>query len=194
MQRRVEEEQMNPTTSEVTVDKVEAPVASATQDVPAVHIGVDTPSSAFQELEPLSLFHGVEFYPDADTDIRASTVSSPMSSVSTVSDWTPAELGEIGEDDGEWIPARHETFYLEDGNIEIVCGHTIFRVHSPIISFSSLNLRDVIFSSTFSTPVQGECPRTVLEDSAEDFAVLLKMIYTPGWVVLPRSKFYKLIG
>jgi len=160
-----------------------------------MHIGVDTPSSAFQELEPLSLFHGVEFYPDTDTDIRASTVSSPMSSISTLSDLTSAELGEIEEDDGKWIPTPHETFYLEDGNVEIVCGHTIFRVHSPIISFSSPNLRDMLSSSILlSAPMQEEYPRVVFEDSAEDFAVLLKMIYTPGWVVSPGSKFHKLTG
>jgi hypothetical protein len=29
------------------------------------------------------------------------------------------------------------------------------------------------------------CPRVVFKDSAEDFAVLLKMIYTPGYVPPP---------
>jgi hypothetical protein len=131
LQRRNEEEQRSVTAAEVPMEEVETPVASATQDLPATNIDVDTPSSALQELEPLSLFQDVEFCPDTVTDIRASTVSSPTLSISTVSDLTPTELGEIEEDDGEHVSIRHETFYLEDGNVEIVCGHTIFRVHSP---------------------------------------------------------------
>jgi len=210
LQRRVEEEQRNPTVvevvveeaaeeqrnlivAEVPVEEVETPVAPPAQDLPPTHIGVDSPSFAFQELESLSLFQGVGFHPDTVTDIRASTVSSPTLSISTVSDWTPTELGEIEEDDGKRIPTRHETFYLEDGNVEIVCEHTIFRVHSPIISFSSPNLRDMLSSSTLlSAPMPEGCPRIVFKDSAQDFAVLLKMIYTPGWVFSVRSRFCEL--
>jgi hypothetical protein len=168
------------------MEEVETPVASATQDLPATNIDVDTPSSALQELEPLSLFQDVEFCPDTVTDIRASTVSSPTLSISTVSDLTPTELGEIEEDDGKHVSIFHETFYLEDGNVEIVCGQTIFRVHSSIVSFSSPNLRDMLSSSTLlNAPTPEGCPRVVFKDSAEDFAVLLKMIYTPGYVPHP---------
>ena len=175
------------------MEEVETPVAPAAQDLPLSHIDVDTPSSAFQELEPLPVFHGVGFCADTDTGIRASTVSSPTLSISTMSDLTPTELGEIEEDDGERIPTRHETFYLEDGNVEIVCEHTIFRVHSPIISFSSPNLRDMLSSSIFfnATMPEGR-PRVVFEDSAQDFAVLLKMIYTPGWGFLVQSRLCEL--
>ena len=100
---------------------------------------------------------------------------------------TPTELGDdIGEGGDEHIFARHETFYLEDGNVEIVCGHTIFRVHSPVVAFSSPTLRDVLSSSTIhDAPTPEGCPRIVLKDKAEDFAVLLKMIYTPGYVPPP---------
>ena len=156
--------------------EVETPVASAARELPAVDIGVETPSSAFRELEPLSLSEGVEF-----SDIQASPIPSPTLSVSTVSDLTLTELGEDEEDDGKRIPTRHETFYLEDGNVEIVCGHAIFRVHSPIVSFSSPILRGMFSSSTLlSAPMPEGCPRVVFKDSPEDFAVLLKMIYTPG--------------
>jgi len=92
---------------------------------------------------------------------------------------------DIGEG-GERIPTRHETFYLEDGNVEIVCGHTVFRVHSTVVSFSSPNLRNMLSSSTLlNAPMPEGCPRVVFKDSAEDFAVLLKIIYTPGYVPLP---------
>ena len=84
------------------------------------------------------------------------------------------------------MPTRHETFYLEDGNVEIMCGQTIFKVHSPILSFSSRNLRDMLSSPTLlNAPIPEGCPRIAFKDSAEDFAVLLKMIYTPGYVPQP---------
>ena len=98
-----------------------------------------------------------------------------------MSDLTPTELGEIEEDDGK----RHETFYLEDGNAEILCGQTIFRVHSPIVSFSSLVLREMLSSSALNAPTSEGCPRVIFKDSADDFGVLLKMIYTPGHVPPP---------
>jgi len=158
------------------MEEVETPVASPAQELPATDIGVDTPSSALRELEPLSLFEGVEL-----SDIQASPISSPAPSISTVSDLTPTELDEVEEDDEKWIPTRHETFYLEDGNVEVVCGHAIFRVHSPVVSFSSPILRGMLSPSTLlSAPTPEGCPRVVFKDSAEDFAVLLKMIYTPG--------------
>ena len=135
---------------------------------------------------------GVESSLDAFTDIQTHTVSSPTLSISTVSDLAQTELGdgiEEGGDDGggsKRILTRHDTFYLEDGNVEIVCGHTIFRIHSPIVSFSSLKLRDMLSPSTvLNAPMPGGCPRVIFEDSAEDFAVLLKMIYTPGYVPPP---------
>ena len=188
----VAEEQRNQAVVEVPVEEVETPVAPPAQDLPPTYIGVDSPSFALQELESLSLFQGVGFHPDTVTDIRTSTVSSPTLSISTVSDLTPTELGEIEEDDDKRIPTRHEMFYLEDGNVEIVCGHTIFRVHSPIISFSSLNLRDMLSSSILNAPMPEGCPRVVFKDSAQDFAVLLKMIYTPGWGFPVQSRFCEL--
>ena len=79
----------------------------------------------------------------------------------------------------EWTTIPHETFYFEDGNVEIVCGDTVFRVHSTIISFSSSKLRDMLSPSTLlNAPMPEGCPRTVFEDSADDFEVLLETIYT----------------
>jgi len=115
------------------------------------------------------------------------TLQLPTLYISTVSDSAPAEFDEgVGKD--ERVPIPHETLYLEDGNIEIVCGRTIFRVHSSVISFSSPNLRKIFSSSSLlNAPMPEGCPRVVFRDSGEDFAVLLKMVYTPGWVISPRS-------
>ena len=78
---------------------------------------------------------------------------------------------------------HHDTFYFEDGNVEIVCENTVFRIHSSIISFASSNLRDITSPPTLLNAQMPEGrPRVTVSDSAEDFGALLKMIYTPGWV------------
>ena len=167
------------------MEEVKTPILSAPQDLPATDGGVGDP-------DPLSLFQDAGFFSDSFTDTRTSKMSSPTWSISTVSDLTPTELGEdIGEDNAKRIPTRHETFYLEDGNVEIVCGYTIFRVHSPIVSFSSPNLRDTLSPSILlNAPMPEGYPRVVFKDSAEDFAVLLRMIYTPGYVTPPLNAGY----
>ena len=166
--------------------EAETPIAFAPQNLP---IAVDTGI-------PPSILHGIESPSDPFTNVnRTATVSSPTLSISTVSDLTLMELGDdIGVDSGKWILTRHEAFYLEDGNVEIVCGHTIFRVHSPVVSFSSRNLRDVLSPFTLlNAPMPEGCSRVVFKDSAEDFGVLLKMIYIPGYIPLcPQCGFCEL--
>ena len=153
-------------TAQVSTE-METPVAFAPQDPPTA--GVDTPFLIFHDMVSS----------ETSASIPATALSSPTLSVSTVSDLTPTELGEEPE-----MTAHHDTFYFEDGNVEIVCGGTVFRVHSTTISFSSSKLRDLLSpSALLSAPMPEGCPRIVFTDSPEDFAVLLKMIHTPGWVV-----------
>ena len=171
--------------AEISVE-VETPVAFTPQGLPAT-LNTTIPSPILQGAERSSVSHDVEPFPDAFIDDQITTASSPTLSISTISDLTPTEFDEdIGEDSGERTPTRHETFYLEDGNVEIACGQTIFRVHSTVVSFSSPNLRDMLSSSTLlNAQMQEGCPRVVFKDSAGDFAVLLKMIYMPGYVPPP---------
>ena len=181
-----------------TAEKREGEDGDAATEIPAgletpvaftpTTINIAIPSPILQAIDISPVFHDAKTSPDAFTDDDQTTAaSSPVSSVSTVSGLTPTELDEdIGEDSGERIPTHHETFYLEDGNVEVVCEQTVFRVHSSIVSFSSPILRDMLSSSTLIAPMQKGCPRVVFEDNAEDFAVLLKMIYTPGYISSPR--------
>ena len=168
LQRR-KEEQKNPTTTDDT------PVAFIPRELPTVH-------STLQNTRPSSPLSGVEFAPDVFIDPRVTAVPSPTPSVSTTSELTPTELGEdIGEGSWEKTLNRHKAFYLEDGNVEILCGHTLFRIHTSIVSFSSSKLRGMLTPSVLlSAPMPAGCPRICVKDSAEDFAVLLKMISTPG--------------
>jgi hypothetical protein len=166
-----------------TSTEINTPVAFVPQDLPTVTIDITIPSSILQAIESPSILHDVGSFPETFVEVPTEAPSSPTFSISTtVSDLTPTELGEdIGEGSGERASSRHETFYLEDGNVEIACGHTLFRVHSTTISFSSPKLRDILSrSALLHAPVPEGCPRITVTDTAEDFAVLLKMIHTPG--------------
>ena len=170
--------------------EVETPVAFTPQDLP-ITIDIGIPASILRGIEYPTAPHDTGSPSDTSTNDRVIAASSPTLTISTISDLTPTELDDsddIGEDNLGRIPTytRHETFYLEDGNVEVVCGHTIFQIHSPIISFSSSKLRDVFSpSALLSAPIPEGCPRITSHDSPEDFAVLLKMIYTPGFDLPP---------
>ena len=181
MQRKEEEEQGNGATAEIPTAEFETPVALAPQDPPVTHIpAVDVPSSpVLQAVELLSVLRDLE-YSETFVNIPPTAVPSPTLSISTVSDPTPTELNEDIEDDSD-VAIHHDTFYFEDGNVEIVCEHTLFRVHSTTISFSSPKLRDILSQSALlRAPTPEGRPRITVADTAQDFAVLLKMIYTPG--------------
>ena len=180
--RRTEEEQGNGTTAEVPAAEFETPVAFVPQDLPATHTqDVDTPPSpVLQAIEPLSMLRDLELPSETFVNIPSVAVSSPTFSISTISDLTPTELSEDIEDDSD-ADVHHDTFYFEDGNVEIMCGHTLFRVHSTTISFSSPKLRDILsHSALLHAPAPEGRPRITVTDTAQDFVVLLKMIYTPG--------------
>ena len=163
--------------------EIETPVAFALKGLPTTTIDIDTPSSILQGIPPPCMLHDTGFSSETFVSIPATALSSPTLSISTVSDLTSTEFGE--EIEGR-TAARHDTLYFEDGNVEIVCGGTVFRVHSSILSFSSSKLRDMLSPSTLlNAPKPEGCPRVVFTDSADDFSVLLRMIYTPGCVPLP---------
>ena len=165
---------------------VGTPVAFAPRDL-HVTIDIGIPLPIFHGTESPSALHDVpEPLSDTFTNDRVARISSPTLSISTVSDWTSTEPGDsedIGGGGVEQMPTRHKTFYFEDGNVEIVCGDTVFRVHSTIVSFISSKLRDILSpSALLNAPRPEGCPRIVFTDSAQDFEVLLKMIHKPGWV------------
>jgi len=165
--------------AEGTVE-IETPIAFVPQDLPPTETDSGTISSILRG-DPWSSS-------ETFANIQTTAVSSPTFTISTVSDLTPTELGEETEHSAERVTRNHDTFYFEDGNVEIVCGDTVFRVHSTVISFSSPKLRDILSPTALLTaPTPNGCPRTVLADSADDFAVLLRVIYTPGYVTHPLN-------
>ena len=162
--------------------EVKTPVTFVPQDLPAATIGSKIPSSILQDIESSSVFSDGGSSLETFINIPSGTIS-PTLSISTVSDLTPTELGE-GVGHGENQKAtRHDTLYFEDGNVEIACGDTIFRVHSSVVSFSSSELRQILSQAALvDAPTPEGRPRITALDSAEDFSILLKMIYKPGLV------------
>jgi len=141
--------------------------------------------------------------PDADT-FHASPVApatqSPSISIATLSDFTTADvsddesptdptISDTSDDELSIDPAavtQHETFYLEDGNVEVLCGNTLFRVTASILSFQSPTLRRMFAKTNLaSAESPNGCPRVLSSDTTTDFATLLKMIYLPGFVAPP---------
>jgi len=124
---------------------------------------------------------------------------SPSISIATLSDFTTADVTDdespidptAADASDEELPtdptavAQHDTFYLGDGNVEVLCGNTLFRVHATILSFHSPALRQMFAQTSLEMAESPNgCPRVLSSDTAKDFTTLLKMIYFPGFVAL----------
>jgi len=125
---------------------------------------------------------------------------SPSISIATLSDFTIADasddeppvdslIHDSSDDDLPTDPTAivpHKTFYLKDDSVEVLCGNTLFRVNTTILSFHSPALRRIFAQAGLATAESPNgCPRITSSDTAADFTTLLKMIYFPGFVTLP---------
>jgi len=146
-------------------------------------------------LEPVAI-------PETDTIPASPVTQSPSISIATLSDFTIADasdeesqidptISDTSDDELHIDPttvAPHKTFYLEDGNVEVLCGNVLFRVHTSVLSFHSPALRRMFAQTNLATAeAPNGCPRITSSDTATDFATLLKMIYLPGFVAPPES-------
>ena len=126
---------------------------------------------------------------EVETDPVTPVTQSPSISIASLSDFT------VADDSDDEVPidptavTPNDTFYLEDGNVEVLCGNTLFRVHTSVLSFHSPALRRMFAQTNLAAADSPNgCPRILPSDSATDFATLMKMIYLPGFV-LPRAFF-----
>ena len=128
---------------------------------------------------------------------------SPSTSIAALSDFTIADtsdgnssidptITDIFDDEPPTDPtttAPHGVFYLEDGNVEVLCENTLFRVHTSTLSFHSPALRRMFAKENLATAESPNgCPRILSSDMAKDFATLLKVIYLPEFVTLPTYR------
>ena len=107
-------------------------------------------------------------------------------SISSLSDFTVADTSD-DDDESPIDPTAvtpHDTFYLEDGNVEVLCGSTLFRIHAGVLTFQSPVLRQMFAPARLAAEDSPNgCPRIPSSDAATDFATLLKRVYLPEFVV-----------
>ncbi|KAF9646046.1 hypothetical protein BDM02DRAFT_3189170 [Thelephora ganbajun] len=107
---------------------------------------------------------------------------SPSISIASLSDFTTADTSDDESPTDPTAITPHGTFYLEDGNVEVLCGTTLFRVHTSVLFFHSPTLRRTFTQASLATAESPNgCPRIPSSDTSADFATLLKMIYLPGF-------------
>ena len=124
--------------------------------------------------------------PETDTTPVSPVTQSPSISIATLSDFTIADVSDDETPIDPTAITRHDKFYLEDGNVEVLCGNTLFRVHPTILSFRSPALQQIFVQANLAAAeLPNGCPRIVSSDTPADCATLLKMIYLPGYVTLP---------
>ena len=89
-------------------------------------------------------------------------------------------------DDGD-IPAqelgpRHPELWFADGSIVLAAHGTMLKVHSGVLSWNSPVLRDLLdgLSADAATERYEGCPVLRVEDSGEDLAKLVRILYDGG--------------
>ena len=118
---------------------------------------------------------------------------SPSISVATLSDFTIADTSDDEFPVDPTAITPHDTFYLEDGNVEVLCGNTLFRVHTSILCFHSPVLRQEFAQASLAVAESPNgCPRLLSSDTGVDFTTLLKIVYLPGYVFHVGLLFHRL--
>jgi hypothetical protein len=124
--------------------------------------------------------------PETDAIAGSPVPQSPSISIVTLSDFTIADTSddEVPLDSATITP--HDTFYLEDGNVEVLCGNTLFRIHTSVVSFHSPVLGQMFAKANLADAESPNgCPRIPSSDTVIDFTTLLKVIYLPVYAALP---------
>jgi len=165
--------------------------------LPNRDLGLHIPQSSPPEPQ---IPHSSPFEPVAIPETDTPIAHSPSISIATLSDFT---IPDTSDDEPPTDPTisdtfsdellvdptatvSHKTFYLEDGNVEVLCGNALFRVHTSVLSFHSPALRRMFAQTNLATAESPNgCPRILSSDTATDFTTLLKMIYLPGFVTPP---------
>jgi hypothetical protein len=162
------------------------PTSTCREDPGATALGLPSTDPEAQDIQPPP--------PESATASEAETTpsratQSPSISIATLSDITIASASDDESISGPTVITPHNTLYLEDGNIEVLCGTTVFRIHTGVLYFHSPTLRQIFTQGILTTRESPNgCPRISSADTAGDFATLLKVIYLPGYVLFPPPR------
>ena len=152
--------------AKATVPKSQDPLATpvaTSLGLPGARERSQTPAQPSPTLGPID-------HP-SDESSKSSAPPSPSTTITALSDFTTADSS-----DDEAIPepetmTPHDTFYLEDGSVEVVCGMTLFRVHTSTLSFHSPVLRQMFSpANLIAAESPNGCPRIESSDTPSDFA------------------------
>ena len=120
--------------------------------------------------------------PETDPVSAIPDTHSPSISIAALSDFTPADTSDVESPTDLTVITPHDMFYLEDGNVEVLCRNTLFCVHTSIPSFHSPALHQMFTQTNLATADSPNgCPWTLSSAPAKDFATLLKVIYLLGF-------------
>jgi len=123
---------------------------------------------------------------EPDTIPGSPATQSASISVASLSDFTTADAPDDEAPVDSTTITSHDTFYFEDGNVEVLCGNTLFRIHTSILSLHSPVLSQIFTKANLAAAESPSgCPRISSSDTVIDFATLLKIIYLPGYATLP---------
>ena len=121
-----------------------------------------------------------------ETETIPPVTQSPSISVASLSDFTIADTSDDESLTDPTTITPHNTFNFEDGNVEVLCELTLFRVHTSILSLHSPVLRQMLAQANLAAAESPNgCPRILSSDTASDFVTLLKIMYLPGYVEPP---------
>jgi len=119
---------------------------------------------------------------EPDTVPGSPVTQSPSISIVSLSDFTIADASDDESPLDPTVITPHDTFYFEDGSVEVLCGNTLFRVHTGILLLHSPVLGQMFAKANLTVAESPNgCPRIVSSDTATDFATLLKVICLPGY-------------
>jgi len=122
---------------------------------------------------------------EPDTVPGSPVTQSPSISIASLSDFTIADTSDDEAPVDTTTITPHDTFYFEDGNIEVLCGDTLFRLHTSILSLHSPVLGQTFARSNLATTESPNgCPRVSSSDTIIDFSTLIKVVYLPGYVTI----------
>ena len=126
--------------------------------------------------------------PETETVSVYPVTQSPSISIANLSDFTVADASDDELPTADPTTMTPDgTFNFEDGNMEVLCGNTLFRVHTSVLSLHSPVLHQMFTRANLTTAESPNgCPRILSSDTATDFATLLKIIYLPGHVTLSQ--------
>ena len=122
---------------------------------------------------------------EMDASPRSPASHSPSISIASISDFTAADTFDDEPPLDSTAITAHGAFYFEDGNVEVLCNNTLFRVHTSVLSLHSPVLGRMFTKANLATAESPNgCPRILSSEAATDFTTLLKIIYLPTYAAL----------